>query len=68
MPPDPTEKDSEKVAQAHVVEMLSQQGWKVADVHTEGRGYDVHARKGRDQRCVEVKGATASSTTPGPGS
>ena len=59
VPQEPTEKDSEMIAQAHVVDLLSSQGWKVADVHTEGRGYDVHARKGRDQRCVEVKGANA---------
>lgn len=65
VPPEPTEKDSEKVAQAHVVEMLSRQGWKVADVHTEGRGYDVHARKGREQRCVEVKGVWESASSRG---
>lgn len=65
VPPEPTEKDSEKIAQAHVVEMLSSQGWKVADVHTEGRGYDVHARKGRDQRCVEVKGVWDSASSRG---
>lgn len=63
--PEPTEKNSEKIAQAHVVEMLSQQGWKVADVHTEGRGYDVHARKGRNQRCVEVKGVWDSASSRG---
>jgi superfamily II DNA or RNA helicase len=65
VPPEPTEKDSEKIAQAHVVRMLSDQGWKVADVHTEGRGYDVHARKGRDQRCVEVKGVWESAASRG---
>lgn len=65
VPPEPTEKDSEKIAQAHVVDMLSDQGWKVADVHTEGRGYDVHARKGREQRCVEVKGVWDSAASRG---
>lgn len=65
VPPDPTEKDSEKIAQAHVVDLLTSQGWKVADVHTEGRGYDVHARKGRDQRCVEVKGVWKSASSSG---
>ena len=65
VPPEPTEKDSEKIAQAHVVELLSDQGWKVADVHTEGRGYDVHARKGREQRCVEVKGVWDSAASRG---
>lgn len=65
VPPEPTEKDSEKIAQAHVVELLNAQGWKVADVHTEGRGYDVHARKGREQRCVEVKGVWKSAASRG---
>ncbi len=65
VPQEPTEKDSEMIAQAHVVDLLSSQGWKVADVHTEGRGYDVHARKGRDQRCVEVKGVWESASSRG---
>lgn len=65
VPPEPTEKDSEKIAQAHVVDLLSSQGWKVADVHTEGRGYDVHARRGREQRCVEVKGVWESASSKG---
>lgn len=65
VPPEPTEKDSEKIAQARVVELLTSQGWKVADVHAEGRGYDVHARKGRDQRCVEVKGVWVSAASQG---
>ena len=35
----------------------------MADVHTEDRGYDLHASRGREQRLVEVKGVwqTASS-------
>ncbi len=37
----------------------------MADVHTEGRGYDVHARKGREQRCVEVKGVWESAASRG---
>ncbi len=37
----------------------------MADVHTEGRGYDVHARKGRDQRCAEVKGVWDSASSRG---
>ena len=64
-PVEPVEKDSEKLAQALVVELLTSQGWNVADVHTEGRGYDVHARRGREQRCVEVKGIWDSATSRG---
>ncbi len=65
VPLDPTEKDSEMIAQAHVVDLLTSQGWKVADVHTEGRGYDLDARKGRDQRCVEVKGVWDAASSRG---
>lgn len=65
VPPEPTEKDSEMIAQAHVVELLNEQGWQVADVHTEGRGYDVHARRGKEQRCVEVKGVWESASSRG---
>jgi len=65
VPPEPNEKDSEKIAQAHVVDLLTSQGWKVADVQAEGRGYDVHARKGREQRCVEVKGVWQDASSRG---
>lgn len=65
VPPEPTTKDSEKIAQKHVVDLLTAQGWRVADVHTEGRGYDVHARRGREQRCVEVKGVWESASSRG---
>ena len=65
LPPEPKEKDSENIAMAHVVERLNDQGFRVADVHAEGRGYDLDARKGREQRCVEVKGVWNSATSQG---
>jgi hypothetical protein len=65
VPPAPTEHDSELIATAHVVALLSEQGFAVADVHTEGRGYDLHARRGREQRCVEVKGVWTNATSTG---
>lgn len=65
VPQDPTEKDSENVAMALVVALLNDQGYHVADVHLEGRGYDIHARKGREQRCVEVKGVWKSASSTG---
>ena len=65
VPPEPTEKDSENIGMAQVVAHLGEQGYKVADVHVEGRGYDLHARKGREQRCIEVKGVWESASTRG---
>jgi hypothetical protein len=65
MPGAPVEKDSETIATAHVVSLLNDQGYTVADVHSEGRGYDLHARKGREQRCVEVKGVWESASSRG---
>ena len=62
--PEPTEKDSERISMTHVAKVLRDQGFAVADVHTEDRGYDLHASRGREQRLVEVKGVwqTASSS------
>ena len=57
--------DSERIATEHVVGLLRADGWRVADVHTEGRGYDLHARKGSRQRCVEVKGIAGSASSRG---
>ena len=67
VPPDPTEKDSELIAMTHVAALLRDQGWAVADVHTEkpGPGFDLHALKGRNQRCVEVKGVQSAASSTG---
>jgi hypothetical protein len=64
-PPDPTEADSEDIAMKHVAQLLHGQGWKVADVHAEGRGYDLLAARGREQRCVEVKGVWGKASSTG---
>lgn len=57
--------DSERIAVEHVVGLLRADGWRVADVHTEGRGFDLHARKGSQQRCVEVKGVAGRASSRG---
>ena len=57
--------DSERIAVEHVVGLLRSDGWRVADVHTEGRGFDLHARKGSRQRCVEVKGIAGRASSQG---
>ncbi len=64
---DPTEADSEEVAMRHVAGLLRADGWAVADRHNErpGPGFDLHARKGRHQRCVEIKGVRRSATSEG---
>jgi hypothetical protein len=62
-PADLTEADSERISMDLVSEHLHEQGFAIADVHTEIRGYDLHASRGGEQRLVEVKGVwhTASS-------
>ena len=64
-PPDPTEKDSEDIAMKLVTATLRREQWGVADVHLENRGYDLLATRGRDQRCVEVKGVWGSASADG---
>jgi superfamily II DNA or RNA helicase len=62
---DPTEKDSERISMDHVANRLRAEGYAVADVHTEGRGYDLHASHGREQRLVEVKGVWNAASSDG---
>ncbi|MEX2375981.1 MAG: DUF3883 domain-containing protein, partial [Dehalococcoidia bacterium] len=40
-------------------------GWHVSDVSTENVGYDLLARRGYVQRCVEVKGVWDSAASTG---
>jgi superfamily II DNA or RNA helicase len=63
--PEPTEKDSERISMAHVASVLRRQGFAVADVHSEDRGYDLHASRGREQRLVEVKGVWRTASSEG---
>ena len=57
--------DSEEVSMRHVTDLLNAGGWHVTDVSQQGRGYDLHAVKGPDQRCVEVKGRRGSAASVG---
>ena len=57
--------ESEEVSMRHVTELLTGGGWHVTDVSQQGRGYDLHAAKGPDQRCVEVKGRRGSAASVG---
>jgi len=61
----PTEADSERISMDLVAEHLREQGYAVADVHIEGRGYDLHASHGREQRLVEVKGVWHAASSQG---
>ena len=65
VPPEPTEKDSETIAMKLIRDVLKGDGWAVADVHTEGRGYDLYATRGMAQRCVEAKGVWHSAASDG---
>ncbi len=60
-----TEKDSERIAMTRVEKVLRDQGFDVDYVHTEGRGYDMHASRGREQRLVEVKGIWQAASSRG---
>ena len=57
--------DSEWVAMLHVDRHLSEDGWDVEDVHTDGRGYDLEARRHSQIRRVEVKGVRGSAASSG---
>lgn len=65
VPLEPTEKDSEAIAMRAVHYQLVSEGFAIADVHTEGRGYDLYGTRGQSQRCVEVKGVWDSAATSG---
>lgn len=65
IPPTPEEKDSERIAMVHVRDHLKARGWRVDDISTEGRGYDLLATRGNQQRCVEVKGIWDSTVSRG---
>ncbi|SDY49791.1 Superfamily II DNA or RNA helicase, SNF2 family [Geodermatophilus africanus] len=64
-PIDPTEADSERISSHLVANQLRAQGYAVSDVHTEQRGYDLHASRGREQRLVEVKGVWRAASSQG---
>jgi hypothetical protein len=57
--------DSEFVSMKHIHQMLENDGWSVEDVHTEGRGYDLDARRNSQVRHVEVKGVLGSAASDG---
>lgn len=59
------EVDAEMVSMRHVQQMLVADGWTVDDVHTEGRGYDLEARRHAQVRHVEVKGVLGSAASTG---
>jgi Helicase conserved C-terminal domain/Domain of unknown function (DUF3883) len=61
----PEEKDSEAISMRLVAEVLGVDGWTVSDVHLNGRGYDLYAVRGREQRTIEVKGVWASAASTG---
>ncbi len=57
--------DSEAVSMRLVTALLESADWRVDDVHTEGRGYDLYARRGAQQRCIEVKGRAGKASSTG---
>jgi superfamily II DNA or RNA helicase len=59
------QKSSEWVAMRHVQQHLEQDGWTVDDVHTEGRGYDLDARRHSQIRHIEVKGVVGDAASTG---
>jgi hypothetical protein len=65
IPPTPEEKHSELIAMTLVRQHLKERGWRVDNVSTEGRGYDLLGVRGNQQRCVEVKGTWGSAASTG---
>ena len=57
--------DSEEVSMRWVTDSLTSQGWQVRDVHSDGHGYDLEARRGPELRCVEVKGRAGKASASG---
>jgi superfamily II DNA or RNA helicase len=57
--------DSEVVSMRHVQNLLTDDGWVVEDVHTEGRGYDLEARRNSRVRLIEVKGVLDNAASNG---
>lgn len=64
-PIDPVQADSELIGMRATTTLLRKDGWAVADVHTEGRGYDLYATRGKSQRCIEVKGVWGKASSDG---
>ncbi len=62
---DDEQADSEAVSMRLVTGILEEDGWTVQEVHTENRGYDLHAVRGAEQRCVEVKGRAGQASSGG---
>jgi superfamily II DNA or RNA helicase len=56
---------AEWVAMTHIQKLLEGDGWHVDDVHTEGRGYDLEARRNSQIRQVEVKGVAGDASSAG---
>jgi superfamily II DNA or RNA helicase len=65
IPPTVEETNSERIAVHIVKTRLASLGYTVDDVQTHGVGYDLRARKGPEQRLVEVKGVWGSATSAG---
>ncbi len=57
--------ESEWIAMKYVQQFLEADGWRVEDVHTEGRGYDLEARRQSQVRQVEVKGVADDASSAG---
>lgn len=57
--------DSELVSMKLVAKHLAEDGWHVADIHTENRGYDLEARRNSQIRHIEVKGVAGSAASAG---
>lgn len=64
-PESEAQKSSEWVAMRHVQQHLEHDGWTVDDVHSEGRGYDLDARRHNQIRHIEVKGVVGDAASTG---
>lgn len=58
-------RDSERIAVAHVTQVLREHGWHTRDLQEAQVGYDIYAARGREHRLVEVKGVLGEASSDG---
>jgi superfamily II DNA or RNA helicase len=56
----PEQRQADSIALDHARGLLETDGWAVENVRADGRGYDLQAMRGREQRLITAKGAWLS--------
>jgi superfamily II DNA or RNA helicase len=61
----PERRQADVVAVDHVVTVLRNDGWRIDDLRLEGRGFDLRAVRGEQQRLVSARGTWRSAEEEG---